>query len=311
MKTIRSRPRSVLARASHSLSFLLVCALATACAREPAAQSEHAPQRIVPGNCSAAELLAVLVAPERFAALPEQIDAYSTLDAKVGPLARVPRYARYVGENVIALAPDLVVTHVWQNQDTTAALASRGIPVLVLQSATTFEEVKTSLHAVGRAVHAQERAAQVERSLDARVAQLAASAAPRAKLRAFVYSNDGTGGTTAGARTSIDTVIRLAGLRNASAEAGLEGHVPADFERVLAIDPDLFVVGAQAAGEGGSATRNVIEGAASLAGLRAVRERRIVVLSAALLSADSLGIVDAAEALAGEVDRVFGLATPR
>jgi ABC-type Fe3+-hydroxamate transport system substrate-binding protein len=99
-------------------------------------------------------------------------------------------------------------------------------------------------------------------------------------------------------------MIRLAGLRNAAAESGIEGHSSLDFERLIEIDPDVIVVSRPATGEEGSATREILVSTPALARIAAVREGRIAVLSAALLSADSPRLVDAAEALADEVDRM-------
>jgi iron complex transport system substrate-binding protein len=119
----------------------------------------------------------------------------------------------------------------------------------------------------------------------------------------LVYANTGTGGWSPGARTTSDTMIRLAGMINAAAEAGLERHAKVDFERFLAIDPDVIVVNELATGEE-SATRGVVASAPALAGLRAVQDDRILVLPPDLMAADSPLIVAAAERLAAEVDRM-------
>jgi ABC-type Fe3+-hydroxamate transport system substrate-binding protein len=104
-------------------------------------------------------------------------------------------------------------------------------------------------------------------------------------------------------------MIRLAGMKNAAAEAGLTGHVPLDFERLLSIDPDVLIVSKLSRGDGGSPTRAVIEASPLLATLRARKLGRIVEMSALLMAADSPPIVDGAEWVAAEVDRL--LAEPR
>jgi iron complex transport system substrate-binding protein len=286
---------------------VLLAILALASCRHdapPPARSGPA-RRIVCANAAAAEFVCRLVAPERIAAIPEQADSYSMLELRAHGFEKVARFPRYVAEAVLALNPDLVVTHDWQNAQTTGVLRSRGVDVLVLKSAQSYEDIRDTLVGLGRRLDCADNATLVVAELDARVAQLRASSSARSTLSAMVYSNDGTGGSTAGARTTADTMIRLAGLKNAAADAGIVEHTAIDFERLITIDPDVLIVAAPAQGEGGSATKNVIESSAALANLKAVKGKRIVVLPAPLMSADSPPLVDGAEILAREVDRML------
>jgi iron complex transport system substrate-binding protein len=283
-------------------------AIAPACGPDhAAAPSSHAgpPQRIVCANTAAAEFVCRLVDPERLSGLPEQIDDYGTFDARHNGYEHVTRFPRYVAEPVLVLRPDLVVTHEWQSADTTSVLRSQGIEVLVLKSARSYADIRETLTHLGTLLDASARATAVIKDLDARVEKLRSTSASRSKLTAMVYSNDGTGGTTAGSHTTPDTMILLAGLRNAAAEAGIADHVQIDFERLIAIDPDFLIVAAPARGEGGSATKSVVESSPALARLKSRAAGHIIVLPAALMSADSPPLVDAAELLAREVDRVL------
>ncbi len=264
-----------------------------------------APRRIVPATSAAAELLVLLVEPGRIAALPEQVDDFSTVDFSAPGLAELPRFPRYLAEPLLAVRPDLVLTFTWQSQDTTALLRRQGIPVLVLESGTSYASVRATLQQLGELLSAQDRALEIVAGLDARVAALAERARARPPLRAMVYSNDGTGGWAGGARTTADALLALNGLVNAAAEAGMVGHQAADFERVLSIDPDLFVLGAPGRGTGDSATEAVLRGAAPLKELRALRADRIALIPSALLSADGPALIDAAEALERELARLF------
>lgn len=262
------------------------------------------PQRIVPTTTAAAEFLVLLVGPERIAALPEQVDDYSSVDFKLHGLDKVPRFARYVAESLVAFAPDLVVTHAWQSADTTELLRSQKIPLLVLSSATSYADICETLRLLGRICGDQPRSAAVIADLDRRVARVRAGAAHRAHLRVLSYSNDGSGGWTAGRNTTLDTLLHLVDVHNAAADAGVDGHKSLDFEHLITIDPDVILVAAPARGEGGSATKHVLESAPALAGLSAVKNGRIAVLSSALLSSDSPTLVDAAETLAEELERI-------
>lgn len=291
-----------------SRRFVLIAALALSSCDHPtpAPAVKHGPaQRIVCANTASSEFVCRLVAPERIAAIPEQTEAYSTLDLRSHGFEKIARFPRYVAEAVLQLKPDLVLTHEWQNSQTTSVLRAQGIDVVVLKSAQSYEDIRGTLVDLGKRLECEADAAKVVADLDARVERLRASASSRSTLSAMVYSNDGTGGSTAGARTTADTLIRLAGLKNAAADAGLVDHVSIDFERLIAIDPDVLVVSAPARGEGGSATKSVVESSPALAGLKAVKSKRIVVLPASLISADSPPLVDGAELLAREVDRLL------
>jgi iron complex transport system substrate-binding protein len=267
------------------------------------------PVRIVPGNTAAAEFLATILGDEgaaRFAALPEQVDAYSNLDFTRPPWSSVARFSRYEPEPLIALRPDLVVTHAWQSADTTHILGAQGIAVVVLASARGYEDVREQIASLGKTLGAEEGAARAIQGLDERVAVLRTTAARREGLRVLEYTNDGTGGWTAGLETTADAMIRLAGMRNAAAEQSIHGHARLDSERLLTIDPDFLLVGAPARDDTGSPTKGVLEGVAEYASLSAVKKRRIVELPSSLLSSDSPCLVEAAERLAREVDLVLG-----
>jgi ABC-type Fe3+-hydroxamate transport system substrate-binding protein len=287
-------------------------AVLSACGREtaptPAPVRAAGASRILPGNTAAAEFLAALLGANgasRIAALPEQVDGYSSFDFRAPPWSILPRFSRYAAERLIALHPDLVVTHEWQAAETTQVLCAQKIPVVVLRSARSYEDIRATLAELGRTLGLEERAAEVTADLDRRVARLREGAGTRKDLRVLEYSNNGTGGWTAGADTTADAMIRIAGMRNAAAEAGSKGDVALELERLIAIDPDVILVGAPARDEGGSATKNVLEGTSALANLSAVKRKRIAVLSAALLSSDSPRLVDAAERLAAEVDALL------
>jgi iron complex transport system substrate-binding protein len=289
-----------------ALALLVACSgderAATAAEPGVRAGASALPSRVLPANVAAAEFVACLLGPERIVALPEQVDDFSAVDFRARGFERLPRFSRYHAEPLIVLAPDLVITHTWQSVETTEVLRRQGIDVLALESAQDYAGIRRTLEVLGERLGAQDAAHAAINALEARTMRLRQMAQGREPWRALCYSNDGSGGYTAGKHTTVDTLLGLVGLRNAAAEAGIEGHLALDFERLIEIDPDVIVVSAPARGEGGSATRNVLLGSAPLATLRAIREQRIAVLPAALISADSPCLVDAAEALAAAIE---------
>ena len=290
---------------------LAVAAALAACGPqrpEPAAgagaRAAAPPQRIVPASAGVVDLVAALVPAERIAGLPAQALPFSAVGARPADAALLarPRFEAYVAEALLALSPDLVICDRWQSAETTERLREAGVTVLELDELESLDSVRAALRRLGDVLGAQEACEATLADLDARVARLAASAPRRAGGRALAYSNGGGGGWLAGAGTTADEWIRLTGLRNAGAEGGREGHVRCSFEELLALDPDLIVVSTRAEGGEAGVTARILREEPGLAGLRAVREDRIVALEAWLYSGVGPQLVTAAETLAPLAD---------
>ena len=234
------------------------------------------------------------------AAIPDKAFEYGFLELSPEEW-KGKTFGRYVGETVLALEPDVVVTHAWQNADATAVVRRSGVRVVELPDLRSYDDVLATLELLGRELGAEERARELRAELDARCAALDARPKP-ARRRVLPYSNFGSTGWTAGKGTTADVFIRLAGLVNAAAEAGLEGHVNLDNERLLAIDPDYILVGTAPRDPGYSIGAEYLRSEPSLQGLRAIRDGRVIVLTAKLVNASSHHVVDAAEALLDAID---------
>ena len=280
------------------------------------------PRRIVPASATAVDLVTALVGPERVAGFPVQALEYSTLHDDPPAWADHPRFEAWLAEPVLVLLPDLVVVDPWQAVDTNARLEEAGVAVHRLAAVEDLDDARACLVELAEVLGAQDRARELLADLDRRVERLAERAAARRgggpdaePFTALCYSNFGAAGWSAGARTTIDEVMRLAGCRNLLAEAGREGHVQIDFEELLVHDPELILVsqplglGAGPAGDRGGASAELLHSEPALAGLRAVREDRIVALPAWLYASGSHELVTAAEALADELDRLAGVRT--
>ncbi len=269
--------------------------------------------RVVPASATAVDLTAALLEPGRIAGFPEQALEYSTLHAGDEAFAEHPRFFAWLAEPVLALAPDVVVVNPWQAKDTNERLSEAGICVLELPEIASWADARAALLWLGGALGEDQRAAALVVELDARVERLRERARARdgARPRALCYSNFGSAGWTAGARTTVHEMMTLAGLENVAATSGREGHVGLTFEQLLLHDPDLILVsrplaqGAAHAGDRGGASERLLRSEASLAGLRAVREDRIVSLPAWLYAAASHELVSGAEVLADEVDALL------
>ena len=275
-------------------------------------------RRVLPASASVVDFLVALAPPERFAGLPEQALEYASLGGAAPGEApamqaweSVPRFSAFLAENVIALRPDLVLVEPWQAKDTLGRLESAGIETVVFPEVRGWEDARATLICVGELLRLQERAARLVAELDARVARLAAREGPRRNLRAMCYSNFGSSGWSAGEHTTIHAQITLAGMRNAMAETGREGHVQVTFEDLILLDPDILLVsmplrqGAGTQGDRGGASAELLRSEPSLRGLRAVRGGRIVALPPRLFATASHELVSGAEFLATAIDELL------
>jgi iron complex transport system substrate-binding protein len=257
-------------------------------------------ERIVPANASSMDYLAELVDADRVAAVPPTALDYSL--ARAEPWAALPRFARFASEELLAFDPDLVLVHGWQSRATIARLREAGVCVVELPAVGRWEDVLAGLDLLARAVDEEARGAALRRDLEQRRATLAAAGGgDLAELTVLPYGNFGAGGSTAGLGTTRDLIIGLAGLRNAAAEAGMRGNTAIDVERILSLDPDFVLVGAGPDRSERSPSADFLRRERALRNLRALRQGRVVVLSAALYSTASHHLLDGAEELAHQV----------
>jgi iron complex transport system substrate-binding protein len=272
---------------------------------------ERAPTRVVPASATAVDVVAALLEPGRVAGFPEQALEYSSLHVMPVGWDRLPRFRVFQAEPVLHLLPDLVVVDPFGAVDTNLRLEEAGVPLLRLPKVRNWEDARAMLVLAGRAFGVEERAEELVSELDARVEALRSKVARRVGLRAVSYSNFGSSGMTAGTETTIDAQLQLCGLVNAASEDGRSGHFSISFEQLLVIDPDLILVSrplrqaAGPSGDRGGASERILVQEASLEGLRAVREGRIVSLPAWLFATGSHELVAGAEALAAEVDALL------
>lgn len=189
---------------------------------------------IVSLNPCADQLLLALVPPERIAAISHysQDPASSSIPL---PLARRFRASAGTAEEVIALAPDLVVASSFTPAATREAFARAGLRTLFLGSPVTIAESKAQVMELASAVDAVAQGVVVNARIDAAVARAPRSEAP---LPALLYIS---GDLVSGGGTLLDEMMRLAGLRDAAADYGLTMTGTLPVETILAQPPALIL----------------------------------------------------------------------
>jgi iron complex transport system substrate-binding protein len=263
-----------------------------------------APTHIIPASAGLVDLITALVPPERIAGLPRQALGFSGLRDPASPYLSRPQFEVYAAEQLLALHPDLILADRWQAPDTGDRLREAGVAVIEMGRVERLQQVRDALQLLARATATELVCEALLADMDQRLAALARSAPRRAGLRALAYTNGGTGGWAAGAGTTADEWITLAGMTNAAAETGRESHVRFTFEELLLLDPDVIIVSAPEGTDSRSGTAALLRSEPALASLAAVRNDRIVPLPAWLYNTISQHIVTAAELLAGRVDEL-------
>ena len=262
---------------------------------------ERAPLHILPAFASAVDFMLDLVPKERVIALPATAREWSALASEPSDWNALPTLAAFSAEEVLALGPDLILVQAWLGASTIETLRRKGEPVLELPLPNDWQGILATLRSLGAVVDARERADALIEELERRRRVLAER--PGTRLRALCYSNWGSGGTTAGSDSTGDLLLELAGLANAAREVGLRGNPSIDHETILALAPDLFVVATAPVGTHSPSSAYLVDDV-HLSALPAIRAGRIVTLPMHLFSTASHRIIDAAEALAREVDEL-------
>jgi len=263
------------------------------------------PMRVIAASTALLDWLFPLIDPARLAAVPNLSEEYAVIgrDPRASAFLARPRFAEFLSEPLIARSPDLVLVQAWNQAATRDRLVQSGIPVVELPLVSAWSEVLAATHLLGELVDERARAAALIDDLTRRREALAARRTGRAP-RVVVYTNYNTGsiGTVTGKGATMHLFVELTGARNAAAERGLTEFADADLELLFTLDPDVLVI--SHGDDGTSATRDYIRATRALDELRAVREGHIAELDGRLMQAASHHVLDAAEALAAELERL-------
>ncbi len=147
-------------------------------------------------------------------------------------------------EEVLALSPRLVLDQphpLVSGPDRKAfrsGLDQAGVPVQVVESSPTLGTTSQVLWAAANATDPPVDPRPVLAGIRANLSDLEDRLAGTDRPKALILF---PAGLTAGAGTDVDTIMRLAGLTNVAAEAGLEGYQQISSEAIGREDPDLVI----------------------------------------------------------------------
>lgn len=200
--------------------------------------AQDLPQRIVSMNLCTDQLLLLLVEPRRIASL-----SYFAADPAYSPLAAQARALpanRGQAEEVLAYAPDLILTSQFSATLAANLLERLGHPVHRLGFAATADEVYAQVREVAELTGTAAQAERLVAELQAAIRTEQQDLLPRLRGRsaAFFASN----GFSYGSATLQHDFLASLGLRNVAAEAGLRGPAQLPLELLLAAQPDFLLV---------------------------------------------------------------------
>jgi iron complex transport system substrate-binding protein len=194
------------------------------------------PQRVMSINLCSDQLLLDLLPSERITSVTylsrEPYESYMSDAAwRVG-------VNHGMAEEVVRERPDLVLAGLYTAPATRQLLKAVGIPVLEMEPANTFDEIRNQTRQLGRILGVEERAEQLIQKMDAKLKQLSDSA-PRQPITIIAWEG---AGFVPGKGTLTDAIFSAAGAINLGASPGLRiGRF--DAEALLLKHPDLLAYG--------------------------------------------------------------------
>lgn len=233
-----------------ALAALATCALATAAiAGSPPSpggleRRDEAPPRIVSINPCVDSILVRVAEPGQILG----ISHYSQDPEETSiPLDVARRYRGMSGtaEEVVALAPDIVMSGPHVSPSTIFALERIHVRILKFRAAESVEESTKQIREVSAAVGAPEKGEALVREIEGAVAAARSAQGPR--ISALIWQR---GGMVPGRGTLADQLLQLTGFENISRTYGLKKWDVLPLEYLIASPPQLVLSTRNDAGDG-------------------------------------------------------------
>ncbi len=254
------------------------------------------PKRIVSLAPSNTEILFALGLKDRIVGVTDYCDYPPEVVEmkKSGKLVSVGGYSTVNIEKVLALNPDLVVASYGNGLDTIEALRNFGIYVIAFDPKS-VKDVMKDIILIGIATGKYDEAKELVKRMTEKIEEVRKEVKGNPKVRvAHIVWHDPIWVT--GRDTFVNDVIELAGGENVF---NFSGWRVVSVEDLIAANPDVILVNS---GSGMSGGKNVIYdwimSDERLKSIKAVREGRVYVIDAAIISRPSYRLADAVKIVA-------------
>ena len=211
----------------------VVAAWCIAAALIPSAAAAR-PLRVMSLNACADQLVLALLPPSRITSV-----TWLSRDPSLSIMVRAAqRVAINHGsaEEVLRDHPDLVIAGAYATPATRAMLRTLRYPLLELDSADGFDDIRRDTRRVAAAVGETARGEALIARMDATLRRLSRATGPPLRVAAW----DGAG-FSAQPGSMYDAVLRAAGAHNVANDKGVLASAAPDIETLLAMAPDLLV----------------------------------------------------------------------
>jgi iron complex transport system substrate-binding protein len=254
-----------------------------------------APQRIVSLNLCADELVLRLAAPGTVKSVTWL--ARDPALSNVSMRAQGVPVNRGLAEDVVPLAPDLVIAGAYTTRTAVALLKRLGIPVLELTVPTDMDEALAQIETVATAVGASAKGMQLITNVRNGLSELHVASTGSSQPIAAVYQPNGL---TIGEGSLVNDLLSRAGLRNLAVERRIDNYGELPLELLLVAQPDLLII--NAADDRGPAMAYEVLRHPALA--RRYHGARVVSLPSAWWSCPGPRLVDAVQRLQDAAQRL-------
>jgi iron complex transport system substrate-binding protein len=197
------------------------------------------PQRIVSLNLCADEMVLRLAAPGTVKSVTWL--ARDPALSNVSVLAQDVPVNRGLAEDVVPLAPDLVIAGAYTTRTAVALLKQLRIPVLELPVPTTVDEALAQITTVATALGTPAKGVQLIADIRNGLADLHVASTAATRPIAAVYQPNGF---TIGKGSLVNDLLSRAGLRNLAVERRIDNYGELPLELLLFAQPDLLIMNA-------------------------------------------------------------------
>lgn len=247
------------------------------------------PVKIVSLTLGTDEILLDLVGPERLIGVTHNAtDATQSNIAERPELKQVKNVLEADPEQVIALEPDLVFAASWTKPEVIDQIKKAGITVFVVGNFTSIAAMKDNITTIGRLVGEEAKAKEITDSMDKKLAEIADKLkGSQGSKPTVLYLTPN--GWVAGSKTTSDDIIIQAGGINAA--ASLNDWNQLSPEKIIELNPDVVILSTYVT------DADFLKNPA-YADMGAIKNKRVVALTDAHMSATSQYIVLAVEDVA-------------
>ncbi|MBN1698447.1 MAG: ABC transporter substrate-binding protein [Spirochaetales bacterium] len=216
------------------------------------------PRRIISGALFIDELLLSIVQKGDIAAVTNFAEDGETSNIE-HDLDGIEHRIPFNVEIYLSLKPDIVFLSSWSGFGGAEQLRDAGIPVCILDFPVTFNGVIRTIRFLARLTAEKESGEELIEWMEDKLNQIERLLSPlteEERLTVMDYSADF--GTSFGAGSMWDEIVRHAGLKNAVAalDADRWGAVPISKEALIRLDPDIIILPDWVYGERDGADRN-------------------------------------------------------